>query len=148
MPQPSFLEVGLTIDDAAPPLDLERLSSLLKFATRKEGRSGEVGVWICSDDDIADLHVRYMDVPGPTDVLSFNGDEPYLGDIAVSYDTAAVQARDAGHSVQREIAYLTLHGLLHLLGYDDLAPPGRERMFARQDAIIDGYEREAGDEWT
>ena len=121
---------------------------MLEFAAHVEGRAGEVGIWICSDDDIADLHQRYMDISGPTDVLSFNGDEPYLGDIAVSFDTAADQARDAGHSVQREIAYLALHGLLHLFGYDDLTPPQREKMFARQDEIIDGYERETGHEWT
>ncbi len=117
------------------------------FAADSEGREGEVGVWICSDDDIADLHLRFMDIPGPTDVLSFNGDEPYLGDIAVSHETATVQARDAGHSVEREIAYLTLHGLLHLLGYDDLTATERENMFARQDAIIGAYEKGAGDDW-
>lgn len=147
MAQPSPLEVGLTVEESAPALDLDRLAGLLQYAATLEDRQGEVGVWICSDDDIADLHLRYMDIPGPTDVLSFNGDEPYLGDIAVSHDTAAVQARDAGHPVQREIAYLTLHGLLHLFGYDDLTPPDRERMLARQDEIIGAYERETAGEW-
>ena len=140
------LEIGLTLDEAAPHLDLAGCRELLQFAACSDGRQGEVGVWVCSDDDIADLHLRFMSIGGPTDVLSFNGDAPYLGDIAVSFETAARQSRDAGHAVQREIAYLILHGLLHLFGYDDLTSEKRVRMFARQDELMIGYESEAGDD--
>ncbi len=145
MPQAAPLEIGVTINVDAPTIDVERLSGLLRFASNEENRTGEVGIWICSDDEIADLHLRYMGIPGPTDVISFPGDTSYLGDIAVSYETARIQAVDAEHSTQREIAYLTLHGLLHLLGYDDLTPQERERMLNRQDEIIDAFERETSD---
>jgi len=143
----SHLEIGLTVHDNAPTIDFARLTGLLEFVAGAEGRDGEVGVWICSDDEIADLHQRFMNIPGPTDVLSFPGDLPYFGDIAVSYETAVTQAQEAGHSIQREIAYLTLHGLLHLLGYDDLTVPERDLMFARQDELIGEYERGVGDGW-
>jgi probable rRNA maturation factor len=146
-PANSGLEVGLTVNQHAPGINDVRLIALLELAASTEGRSGEVGIWICTDDEIAALHQRYMDIAGPTDVLSFPGDAPYLGDIAVSYETAAAQARDVGHAVQREIAYLTLHGLLHLIGYDDLIPEDRQRMIARQDELIARVETDLSDEW-
>ncbi len=145
MPHNPPLEVGITVSDGAPMVDVERLSALLRYVARAEGRSGEVGVWICDDAEIADLHQRFMDIPGPTDVLSFPGDAPYLGDIAVSFETAEVQAADVGHTICREIAYLSLHGLLHLFGYDDLEPEKRVDMIARQDELMAAFEREASD---
>lgn len=147
MPAPATIEVGLTISDGAPVINARRLTGLLDFAAAAEQISGEVGIWICSDDEIAELHRRFMAIPGPTDVLSFPGDAPYLGDIAVSFGTAASQALEVGHSVQREIAYLALHGLLHLSGYDDLTPADRQKMIARQDDLIAAYERDAPDGW-
>lgn len=140
------------VSPGAPPLPLERLRALLAFAAEVEGLSGQLGLWICSDPEIADLHRRFMGLPDPTDVLTFPADidEPegrYLGDVAVSYDTAAEQGADAGHSVQREIAYLALHGLLHLAGYDDRGPGEREAMLRRQDELLAAFEREHPDGW-
>ncbi|HVX31205.1 MAG TPA: rRNA maturation RNase YbeY [Nitrolancea sp.] len=148
MPEPDALEVGLRCSPGSPPLDTNRFAELLIYAARAEGRSGEVGVWLCSDDEIADLHLRFMQIPGPTDVISFPGDAEYLGDIAVSFDTAAEQAAEAGHPVARELAYLALHGLLHLLGYDDLTTPERDAMLARQDALIEAFEKAAPGGWA
>lgn len=147
MPGSYSLEIGLTVSDGAPSFDRIRLVGLIQRAASAESRSGELGIWICDDDEIADLHQRFMQIPGPTDVLSFPGDPPYLGDVAVSYETAACQAHEVGHSVQREIAYLALHGLLHLIGFDDLTIADRERMISRQDELIAAYETELGDEW-
>ena len=147
MQEPPQIDVGITVNDGAPALNVDRITALLGFAAHAEGRAGEVGLWICSDAEIADLHVRYMNIAGPTDVISFPGDGPYLGDIAVSYETAAEQSTDVGHAVQREIAYLALHGLLHLLGYDDLTPSDRECMIARQDQLMSEFERETSDGW-
>jgi probable rRNA maturation factor len=113
----------------------------------REHVRGGIGVWICSDPEIAELHRQFMDVEGPTDVLSFPGDLGYLGDIAVSYETAARQAADEGHSFEREVAYLTLHGLLHLLGYDDLDLESRARMFEQQDRLFVDFERERAGGW-
>lgn len=128
-----------------PPLD--RLAALLCFTAEREGVTGEVGVWICRDDEIASLHERFQGIPGPTDVLSFPGDPPYLGDIAVSAETAAQQAREAGHGPNREVAYLVLHGLLHLLGYDDVDEESRQRMLARQDELLEAFERAVPGSW-
>ncbi|HEU4792548.1 MAG TPA: rRNA maturation RNase YbeY, partial [Nitrolancea sp.] len=60
----------------------------------------------------------------------------------------ARQAEDAGHEPEREIAYLALHGLLHLLGYDDRMQEERSRMIARQDALLHAFEREYPGAWT
>jgi len=152
MPELGSLTVELTISPGAPSLNQERLRALLAFAARHEGLTGNVGVWLCTDEEIADLHLRFMNLPDPTDVLTFpadvtDTDGPYLGDIAVSFDTAAEQAVDAGHSAQREIAYLSLHGLLHLAGYDDLTPEERDAMLRRQDELIAAFEREQPGEW-
>jgi probable rRNA maturation factor len=143
----SLSEVEIQTSPGAPPLNQERLKDLLREAIRQEGARGEVGLWITNDDEMADLHQRFMSMAGPTDVMSFPGDLGYLGDIAVSYETAARQAADAGHSTAREIAYLALHGLLHLLGYDDTDPDSRARMFQRQNELIESFEREHPGDW-
>lgn len=89
----------------------------------------EVSVLIAGDAVLRDLNREYRAHDTPTDVLSFGfdaadqfvsppGTPRYLGDIAISYERVVVQATEYGHSVQRELAYLTAHGMLHLLGYD------------------------------
>jgi probable rRNA maturation factor len=144
------LHVDFTLSREFHPEIIGRIRNLLEFAAIEEALTGEVGVWLCTDDEIADLHLRFMDIPGATDVITFPEDsEPggYLGDIAVSIDTAAVQAGDAGHSTAREIAYLCLHGVLHIAGYDDLDETAREEMIDRQDALMRAFEAEHPDEW-
>lgn len=147
------LQVHVTLSPGAPPVDTDRLERLLRFAAHHEHvKESEVSVWVNSDAEIANLHERYMGIAGPTDVMSFPAtDSPvregYLGDIAVSYETAARQAADVGHEPEREIAYLALHGLLHLLGYDDLSSEERDRMLARQDALLQSFERENPGAW-
>jgi probable rRNA maturation factor len=147
MPIVPALEIGLTCSEGAPQFDAARLKGLLTSAAEAERRHGELGLWLCTDAEIADLHQRFMDIPGPTDVISFPGDTQYLGDIAVSFDTAAMQAIDAGHPVARELAYLALHGLLHLLGYDDITPAEREQMLTRQDELIEAFEKATPGGW-
>ena len=87
----------------------------------------EMTLVLVDDAAIAQLHERYLGEPGPTDVLSFPLHEPddigmpqvqALGDVIVSLDTAAVQARRHGHAAWREVAVLAAHGLVHLLGFD------------------------------
>lgn len=142
------LRVGIRLSEGLNrPVAVRRLARLLRFAAEQEGVAGEVGVWICRDDEIAELHERFQGIPGPTDVLSFPGDPPYLGDIAVSAETAALQAAEVGHSVGREIAFLVLHGFLHLIGYDDLSEPDRSRMFARQEELLRAFEGEEPGSW-
>jgi len=147
MPETEALDLGLRSSLGVPPFNVDRFKSLMRFVARVEGRQGEVGIWLCTDDEIADLHLRFMQIAGPTDVISFPGDADYFGDIAVSFDTAAEQAVEAGHSVARELAYLALHGMLHLFGYDDLTTAEREAMLARQDAVIAEFEKAIPGDW-
>lgn len=85
---------------------------------------GEVAVLLCDDLTIQLLNRRFRKKNKPTDVLSFPAQEAlpeglvHLGDVAISLQTAARQAASAGHSLERELALLLIHGLLHLLGYD------------------------------
>lgn len=106
----------------------------------------------CVDEPtMADLHVRWMDLDGPTDVMSFPMDEltpgggrpdakaigpAMLGDIILCPAYARKQAEMAGHGLAHELALLTVHGVLHLLGYDHIAPDDEREMFALQNEIL------------
>ncbi|GAA1004862.1 rRNA maturation RNase YbeY [Nocardiopsis tropica] len=104
-------------------------------------------------DTMADLHVKWMDLPGPTDVMSFPMDEltpggrpdmpeagpATLGDIVLCPQFAAEQAEAAGHSTAHELNVLTVHGVLHLLGFDHAEPEEEREMFGLQDSILAEY---------
>ncbi len=108
----------------------------------------ELSIQLVGTDVMTDLHVRFMDEPGPTDVLSFPMDElrpgregevpepGLLGDIVLCPDVAASQARTAGHSTHEELLLLTTHGILHLLGYDHAEPEEEKEMFALQRRLL------------
>ncbi len=115
----------------------------------------ETSVLLMDDNAIQEINKEQRNVDKPTDVLSFpmlhmyngkvleNGFDTdpdtnliLLGDIVISLETAARQAEEYGHSFERELAFLTTHGMLHLLGYDH--EPGEEEvMFQRQEAVLD-----------
>jgi probable rRNA maturation factor len=94
------------------------------------------------------LHVQWMDLPGPTDVMSFpmdelrpgrEGEEPeegVLGDIVLCPTVAARQAAEAGHATEEELLLLTTHGILHLLGYDHAEPDEEREMFELQRQLL------------
>jgi probable rRNA maturation factor len=94
------------------------------------------------------LHVQWMDLPGPTDVMSFpmdelrpgrDGEEPeegVLGDIVLCPSVAAKQAKDAGHTTEEELLLLSTHGILHLLGYDHAEPDEEREMFELQRQLL------------
>ena len=103
----------------------------------------ELSVTFVDDAEMEELHIKWMDEPGPTDVLSFpmdmpekKGDIVTLGDIVIAPAVAAQQATDAGHSVEHEIYILATHGLLHILGYDHADPDEEKVMFALQEKIV------------
>lgn len=106
---------------------------------------GEWGmtVRITDDETISEVHRHYFGVADPTDVISFpSGDDlegtmGYLGDVLISIDTARGQANDAGHSTERELAFLALHGMLHLCGHDDRSDAERMEMYRRQSELLD-----------
>ncbi|MGH3624657.1 MAG: rRNA maturation RNase YbeY, partial [Sciscionella sp.] len=110
----------------------------------------ELSVLLVDSDVMADLHQRWMDLQGPTDVMAFPMDEldaarspnsaesgpTLLGDIVLCPSYAADQARKAGHGLMAELHLLTVHGVLHLLGYDHGEPAEEREMFALQKQIL------------
>lgn len=110
----------------------------------------ELSIAVVDEDEMARLHVEWMDVPGPTDVLSFPMDEMRpgtpeepaegtLGDIVLCPPVARRQAEAGGHSVADELCLLTTHGILHLLGHDHAEPEERQIMFALQRDLLTDF---------
>ena len=113
------------------------------------GEQEEVDITIVTDDEIHTLNRDYRNVDRATDVLSFaldeDGGEPelvggpevhLLGDIIISAETAARQAEEFGHGLEREIVYLAVHGLLHLLGYDHMQEEDKAIMRAKEEEAL------------
>lgn len=100
----------------------------------------EVSVTLTDDEKIRKLNSDYRGKDAPTDVLSFPMEETgLLGDIVLSLERAQKQAEQYGHSFERETAFLTVHGMLHLLGYDhETSAQDRRRMFSLQEDILNG----------
>ena len=108
-------------------------------------RPVEVSVTLVDNQQIHELNRESRGVDRPTDVLSFpmfdedfdNGELCVLGDIVLSTEQASIQAKEYGHSLKREIAFLTVHSMLHLLGYDhETSPEDEADMFRRQEEIL------------
>ncbi|MCX6445778.1 MAG: rRNA maturation RNase YbeY [Actinobacteria bacterium] len=107
----------------------------------------DLNLTFIDDKEMEELHIKWMDLPGSTDVLSFpmdmpeNGDDPVtLGDIVISPRFAEDQAAKAGHSINHEIFILATHGLLHILGYDHEDIEDESVMFALQESIVSEWE--------
>lgn len=108
----------------------------------------ELNILFIDPEPMEELHVRWLDLPGPTDVMSFPMDElrpgtpdsetpaGTLGDIVLCPQVAAKQALDAGHSAVEEMLLLTTHGILHLLGYDHAEPEEKKEMFDLQRRLL------------
>ena len=114
-------------------------------ALEYEQEQGEIGVELTNDETIHVFNRDYRGVDRPTDVLSFpcfEGEQliglpdGHLGDIMISVETAASQAEELGHSAEREILFLAIHGTLHILGYDHMQPEDEEIMLAKQRQIL------------
>ncbi len=107
--------------------------------------SADVSVAVVSDTDIAELHDKYMNIKGATDVLTFNLAEQHdsgangrhvEGEIVVSADTAKSRAEERAHSVAAELALYVVHGTLHLLGMDDATEEEAMKMHKMEDEIL------------
>ncbi|MGB9723990.1 MAG: rRNA maturation RNase YbeY [Chloroflexia bacterium] len=144
------------LEAAGPFPDLKRLERLARFVLTAEGAEGsEVGVALTDDAGIQALNRAYLGRDEPTDVLAFPLEEtggrpalvvgkkgrPYLGDVAVSLERAREQAPSYGHSWEEECETLLVHGLLHLLGYDDGTEAERRRMEVRQERLLDAFQQ-------
>ena len=125
----------------------------------------DLSMLLVDEAHMTNLHEKWMDEPGPTDVLSFpmdelrphsmagpnrsrgrDGDEAepvLLGDVVLCPQVAAVQARQHGHSTQAELELLTVHGVLHLLGYDHADPEEEAEMFGLQNELLRDWRAES-----
>jgi probable rRNA maturation factor len=130
-------------------VDEDWLRGVVSRVLAAEGVSkAGVGVAITGDVAVRDLNRRYRGEDALTDVLSFAlrddaGEfilppdaSPRLGDVVVSFPAARRQAKEAGHSLELELALLLVHGLLHLLGYDHATDDQKRVMWSRQDALL------------
>ena len=144
-------ESGVSVDEAS-------IASVARFAltAMRVDPLAELSVLIVDTDSMADLHERWMDLPGPTDVMAFPMDEmdggrrpdavdpgpALLGDVVLCPAFARDQARKAGHSLMDELHLLTVHGVLHLLGYDHAEPDEEREMFALQQKLLTSFRTE------
>lgn len=132
---------------------IEQLDKLLQLAGQMENvAAGEVALSFVTDERIHQLNKQYRDIDRPTDVLSFamreSGEDELeiiyeeasemdpLGDIIISIPRAIAQSEEYGHSVEREIGFLFVHGFLHLIGYDHQDEAAEAEMFAKQEQIL------------
>ena len=118
------------------------LRSAVSLVLRSAGLSeGEISLTLLDDDSIRELNRTYLGQDAPTDVISFTlheGAEAVLGDVYVGYEQAAIQAAEAGVSVEEELARLSIHGTLHVLGYDHPDTEARfsSEMFILQESLV------------
>jgi len=126
------------------------VTSLLAFAMSELKLNAEcdLNLGFIDDQYMTELHMKWMDEPGSTDVLSFpmdmpesEGDIVTLGDIMISPTFAAAQALTVGHSTEHEIYILATHGLLHIIGYDHAEPDEEKIMFALQEQIVEKWKQ-------
>ena len=144
-------ESGVVVDE-------QRLVALALFAldALRIHPQAELSVLLVDETTMAAYHEKYMDEPGPTDVLSFpmdelrppkDGEEPpigMLGDIVLCPSVTAAQAAASSRTPEEEADYLLIHGLLHLLGYDHAEPDEKKVMFDLNDRIIAGWQARRG----
>ncbi|RQM96448.1 rRNA maturation RNase YbeY [Staphylococcus warneri] len=132
----------------------EQIEKLLNFAKQQEeiSEDAELSITFVDKSEIQEINKMYRDKDKVTDVISFalEEDEPnidmsefdiprVLGDIIICTDVAQEQSESYGHSFERELGFLALHGFLHLLGYDHMNEEDEKEMFGRQDAILNAY---------
>jgi probable rRNA maturation factor len=137
-------------NETTSELDEKELSDLCRFVLDRMRihPQAELAVLLVDPDTMEQLHLKWMDEPGPTDVLSFPMDElrptpddeepkpGLLGDVVLCPDVARRQAKQAGHSAEDELHLLTTHGILHLLGYDHAEPEEEKEMFDLQGQLL------------
>lgn len=131
--------------------DLEILKPLLEYARKYENLENtelEFSIIIVDNKRIHEINKEYRGIDRPTDVISFALEDSegielenyrILGDIYISIDKVKEQAKEYGHSEKRELAFLTIHGFLHLLGYDHMKEEEEKVMFKKQEEILDGF---------
>ncbi|KOO52210.1 rRNA maturation RNase YbeY [Viridibacillus arvi] len=146
-----FLDETSKVKDS----DIELVEKLLQHAATVENIEDgtELSVTFVTNEAIHEINRQYRQKDAPTDVISFaleemgegevkiiaEGMPRILGDIIISIDRTKEQADEYGHSFERELGFLAVHGFLHLLGYDHMVPEDEKVMFGKQDKILESY---------
>lgn len=144
------MQVQVSSQRDPEPLALDAFERLGLFVLRMEDapEAVELSVALVDDDEIARLNEAYRGVEGPTDVLSFECDEPCpapsdepiaIGDVVIAPEVAARQASELGTTIEAELDLLLVHGILHLLGYDHIEDADAEVMQERERAILTAW---------
>lgn len=138
-------EINIT-NDTKENINIEFLQDVVKYSLEHENvDNGVVNIIIVDNEKIRTINLEYRNIDRETDVISFalEDDDTFiklpiriLGDIYISIDKARTQAIEYGHSLKRELAFLTVHGILHLLGYDHMIKSDEEVMFQKQEQIL------------
>ena len=137
-----FLE---KMEGLTPDLSADLMEKTAREALKHQSSPAEADLTIVLSDDaqLRELNLQWMGVDAPTDVLSFPSDETnpesgnrYLGDILISVQRAAEQAKAAGHAVEAEVQLLVVHGVLHLLGHDHAEASEKAKMWQAQGEIL------------
>lgn len=137
------------IRESFEAVDTEVLTRLVEHAFKRMHLADDtyLSIAIVNEDEMERVHIEWMDLPGATDVMSFPMDElrpgdgrtvmeGVLGDIVICPWVAAQQALAAGHNTMEEMMLLTIHGILHLLGYDHATPEQERQMFGLQRQLL------------
>ena len=129
--------------------ELKVMEDFINFCANKLNLKNVIfSVIITDNESIHEINKEYRSIDRPTDVISFaleddktivNHNYRFLGDIYISYDKVIEQAKEYDHSKEREICFLAVHGLLHLLGYDHMIKEDEEKMFKLQKELLDSY---------
>ena len=142
------------INESGSEVDEAGITAVAGFALTEMGVNplAELSVLIVDLEHMTELNRRWMGGTGPTDVLSFPMDDampsrpdssepttPILGDLVLSPDVAETQAKEAGHSTADELHMLTVHGVLHILGYDHAEPEQAKEMFGLQNRLLEAW---------
>jgi probable rRNA maturation factor len=152
MNEKSMITVDIQIGETLmAEIDADLIIRAVETTLAAEQQHGpiEVCILISDDAELQQMNRDYRDIDQPTDVLSFAAEEEhagfvrppemprYLGDIAISYERVVAQAAEYGHSIARELAFLTVHGMLHVLGYDhERGPADTAAMRAREETVM------------
>lgn len=115
----------------------EKAEALIKKIFDLIQETHEMNIIFLSNEAIREMNKTYRNIDKVTDVISFpDKEEDYIGDIFISLDKALEQAADYGHPVEREIGFLSVHGYLHLLGYDHHSEQEEKIMIEKQEEIL------------
>jgi probable rRNA maturation factor len=139
------------VTEAEPPPGLasDELETLAAFVLSSEGATGywEITVALVDDARLQSLHRDFMGIDTPTDIMTFPAGESFEagqiqgGELAISIDHAMTQAVEWDHSPSEEIAFLTVHGLLHLVGWRDDTNEQRQAMLERQRVLMEQWQQ-------